>query len=330
MAATVPPARFIRRRARGTVRGSSQTGDRVLKALCVGAALLAALTLIDLGYQIISGAQPAISKYGLPFIGHVVWQPNDPFDRFGAGAPLYGTLVTSAIALVIGTPLGIAIGIYLALMARPATRAIVGPMVEMLAAVPSIIVGFWGVVFLAPFVHTTIEPFLHSVLGFTGLFGAPETTGLSLFTAGLVLAFMILPIVASLTRDLFLTVPRELRDGAEALGATRWEVIRGVVLPSTASGVAAATMLGLGRALGEAIAVTEVIGSVDQVKASTFEPGVTLASRIANDIVYLESPYHLPALYYLAVILLAMSVLVNLIGQWIGRRFDVHTTLVTT
>jgi phosphate transport system permease protein len=327
MAVTTPRADLPWRRSGGLARGASQTGDRVLKALCLGAAVLAGLTLLDIIYQVISGAQPAFARYGLGFIGHIAWQPNDPFDRFGAGAALYGTAVTSVIALAIGTPLGIAIGIYLALMAGPLTRTIVGPMVEMLAAVPSVIVGFWGVIFLAPFVHSTLEPALHSVLGFTGVFGAPETTGLSLFTAGLVLAFMVLPIVAALTRDLFLTVPRELRDGAEALGATRWEVIRGVVLPSTASGVAAATMLAFGRALGEAIAVTEVVGSVNQVRRSVYEPGVTLASRIANDIVYLESRFHLPALYYCAAILLVISVVVNLIGQWIGRRFDVHSAL---
>ncbi len=308
---------------------ATDTGDRILKALCAGAALLAAAVLIDIAYQIVHGAQPAFDRFGLGFVGHTVWQPNDPFDRFGAGAALYGTVVSGVIALLIGTPLGTAIGIYLALMAGSRTRAVIGPLVEMLAAVPSVIVGFWGVIFLAPFVHSTLEPFLHNALGFTGLFGPPETTGLSVFTAGLVLAFMILPIIASLSRDLFLTVPSELRDGAEALGATRWEVIRGVVLPSTASGVAAATMLAFGRALGEAIAVTFVIGSVNQVKGSLLEPGVTLASRIANDVVYLESRYHLPALYYCAVILLAIALVVNLLGQAIGRRFDVHATLGT-
>jgi phosphate transport system permease protein len=330
MAVTTPRARLPRRRAPRAARSAAQTGDRVLKVLCVGAALLAAVVLIDIAYQIISGAQPAFARFGLGFVGNTVWQPNDPFDHFGAGAALYGTAVTSVIALAIGTPLGIAIGLFMALMAGPVTRRIVGPLVEMLAAVPSVIVGFWGVVFLAPFVHGTLEPVLHSTLGFTGLFGPPGTTGLSLFTAGLVLAFMILPIVASLSRDLFLTVPPELRDGAEALGATRWEVIRGVVLPSTASGVAAATMLAFGRALGEAIAVTYVIGSVNQVTKSLLDPGVTLASRIANDITYIESRYHLPSLYYCAVILLVISVLVNLAGQWIGRRFDVQSTLVTT
>jgi phosphate transport system permease protein len=330
MAVSSPRARFSRHRAPGAARSVAQTGDRVLKVLCIGAALLAAVVLIDIAYQIISGAQPAFARFGLGFVGHTVWQPNDPFDHFGSGAALYGTAVTSVIALAIGTPLGIAIGLFMALMAGPMTRRIAGPLVEMLAAVPSVIVGFWGVIFLAPFVHSTLEPVLHSTLGFTGLFGAPGTTGLSLFTAGLVLAFMILPIVASLSRDLFLTVPPELRDGAEALGATRWEVIRGVVLPSTASGVAAATMLAFGRALGEAIAVTYVIGSVNQVTKSLLDPGVTLASRIANDITYIESHYHLPSLYYCAVILLVISVLVNLAGQWIGRRFDVRSTLVTT
>ena len=143
----------------------------------------------------------------------------------------------------------------------------------MLAAIPSVIVGFWGVIVLAPFVHQHIEPWLNHALGFIPIFGSPQSTGLSVFTAGLILSLMVLPIIASLSRDLFLTVPRELRDGAEALGATRWEMIRGVVLPTTASGVAAATILGLGRALGEAIAVAQVIGAGNVIHASLFDDG---------------------------------------------------------
>jgi phosphate transport system permease protein len=216
------------------------------------------------------------------------------------------------------------------MIAPPRVRAVVGPLVEMLAAVPSIIMGFWGLVVLAPFVQS-IEPWLHSALGFIPIFGAPQTTGLSVFTAGLVLTLMILPIVAALSKDLFLTVPRELKDGAAALGATRWEVIRGIVLPSTASGVAAATILALGRALGEAIAVSLVIGNLTQINKNIFQGGETIGALIANQFPSGgSSALHIPSMYYLALVLLAIGLLSSLAARAIGRRFDVHAQLVTT
>jgi phosphate transport system permease protein len=224
---------------------------------------------------------------------------------------------------VIAAPLGIAIALYLSMLAPARVRQTVGPLVEMLAAVPSIVLGLFGVVVLAPYVQRHVEPFLHSILGFLPIFGTPQTTGLSLFTAGLLLSFMVLPIIASLSRDLFLTVPRELKEGAEALGATRWEVIRGVVLPTTISGVIAATVLGLGRALGEAIAVYSVIGFGLPIHTSVFSPGVTLAARIANDIQGYQSSIQLHALYYLALILLAIGLATSLLAQRIARHFDV-------
>jgi phosphate transport system permease protein len=230
------------------------------------------------------------------------------------------------MALVIATPLGIAIGLYLALLTTSRVRTVVGPLVEMLAAVPSVILGFWGILVLAPFVKDHFEPWLHDHLGYIPLFGDPQTTGLGMFTAGLILAIMILPIIASISRDLFLTVPRDVQDGATALGATRWEVIRGVVLPSAAPGVAAATFLGLGRALGEAIAVSQVIGAGSQIRSSLFDTGDTLAARIALQFPGAFSEMHFGALFYLALILLVIGVLCNLIAQMIGRRFDYAST----
>jgi phosphate transport system permease protein len=302
----------------------------MLFALCAGAAALAVVTLGGVVYEIIHGASPSISHFGIGFIGHTTWKPNNPFDYFSAGAMIYGTVVSSLFALLLAAPLGIAIAIYLSMIAKPTVRAIVGPLIEMLAAVPSIIMGLWGFLVLAPFVQKDIEPGLHSALGFIPVFGAPQTTGLSLLTAGLVLTLMILPIIAALSRDLFLTVPQELTDGAAALGATRWEVIRGIVLPSTASGVAAATVLGLGRALGEAIAVSMVVGNATQIHANLFQGGATLASLIANQFLSPESFYHVPSLYYLALILLVIGLLSSLAARAIGRRFDVHSQLVTT
>jgi phosphate transport system permease protein len=307
-------------------RSERSTGDLVLQALCLIAGLATVFVLIEVGYQIISGASPSISRYGLGFLGHTVWAPN--FNRFGAAVMLYGTGVTSLIAMVIAVPVSIAIALYLSLIAPRSVRAVVGPLVEMLAAIPSVILGFWGLIFLAPFVQAHVEPLLHNVLGFIPIFGPPQTTGLSLFTAGLILTVMVVPIVASLSRDLFLSVPPELREGAEALGATRWEVIRGVVMPSTISGVAAATTLGLGRALGESIAVLSVIGTGAQIHGSLLETGNTLAARVAQDIQYPVSHLQVASIFYLALILLAIGVITNLMARYIARRYDVHRILI--
>ncbi|MGO9955912.1 MAG: phosphate ABC transporter permease subunit PstC [Solirubrobacteraceae bacterium] len=296
-------------------------GDRVLYGLCVAAGLVAAGIIVEIGYQVITGAAPAVSKFGLGFIGHTEWAPN--LGRFGAATMLYGTAVTSVLALVIATPLAIAIAIYLSMLAPQGVRVVVGPLVEMLAAIPSVILGFFGIITLAPFIEAHVEPWLHDVLGFLPIFGTPQTTGLSVFTAGVVLTVMVVPIIASLSRDLFLTVPSELKEGAEALGCTRWEVIRGVVLPTTFSGVLAATMLGLGRALGEAVAVALVIGAGNEIHRSLFETGNTMAARIALDIAFIVSPLHRASLFYLALILLAIGVITNLIARWIANRYDV-------
>jgi phosphate transport system permease protein len=302
-----------------------RTGDRALFAICGLASLLAVATLAGIAYQVIHHATPAISRFGLGFIGHTTWAPN--FRIFGAGALLYGTVVSSLVALLIATPLGIAIALYLAMIAPPAVRAFVGPLIEMLAAIPSIILGFWGVIVFAPFIQKHVEPFLHGVLGFIPLFGPPQTTGLSLFTAGLVLTVMVLPIIASLSRDLFLTVPQELKDGAAALGATRWETIRGVVLPTTAPGVAAATLLGLGRALGEAIAVLLVAGDLVQIHFSLFFSGSTMASLIATQFPAPVNTLHVAAMFYVALVLLAIGLITSVLARVIAGRFDVNRTL---
>ena len=305
--------------------GAFITGDRMLLALCGLAGLLTVAVLVEVVYQVVHGASPAISRFGLSFIGRSRWAAN--FGVFGAAAPIYGTFFSALIALIIATPLGIAIGLYLSMMASPAVRAVVGPLVEMLAAIPSVIVGFWGFTVLAPFIYKHVEPFLHNVFGFIPLFGEPTAPGYSIFTAGVGLTVMVLPIIAALSRDLFLTVPAELTDGAAALGATRWEIIRGVVLPTTISGVAAATVLGLGRALGEAIAVTQMIGDGAGIPNSLFLPGISLASRVATEFNTPESPLHLPSLYYLALILLVIGLVTSLLARLIAGRFDVQRTL---
>ncbi len=316
---TPPTATRNRPRVEGSV------GDRLMRLLCILAALVAGLTLVAVVYQIVSGASPSLSHDGLGFLVHSAWAPN--LLKFGALPMLIDTAVTSLIALVIAVPVSLAIAIYLSMLAPRVVRAVVGPLVEMLAAIPSVILGFWGIIFFAPFVQSTIEPALHGALGFLPIFGRAQTTGLSVFTAGVILTVMVVPIIASLSRDLFLGVPRELKDGAEALGATQWEVIRGVVLPTTFSGVSAAVMLGLGRALGEAVAVASVIGGGAVAHGSLFEPGNTLAARIALEIQYIENPQQRASLFYLAFLLLLIGLVVNVLARTIGRRYDIARTV---
>jgi phosphate transport system permease protein len=318
--ATQPPQGTSRARPGQRRKQFDRVADGLLFGVCAFAALLGVVLILAIAYQVVVGAEPAISAFGLGFLVETTWQPN--FGVFGAGSLLFGTIVSSFVALAMGAPIAISIGLYLSLLAPAGVRGVIGPLVEMLAAIPSVILGFWGILILAPFVQGTLEPWLHDTLGFIPIFGAPETTGASIFTASLILTIMVVPIIASISRDLFLAVPRDVQDGASALGATRWEVVRGVVLPSTASGVVAASLLGLGRALGEAIAVTQVIGAGAAINASLFKTGDTLASRIASQLPGAITEMHKAALLYLGVILLVIGLISNLFAQWIGRRFD--------
>lgn len=298
---------------------ADRIGDVSLRLICAAAAVLAAVVLILIAKEVFEGAQPAISKYGFSFITHQEWSP--PLEKFGGRGLILGTLITSAMALVIGGPVAISIGIFLALLAPTSVRNVISPLVEMLAAIPSVILGFWGLLILGPFLVSTVEPFLHNTFGFIPLFGTPQTTGASVFNAGLILTIMVIPIIASVSRDLFMAVPRELQDGAAALGSTRWEVIRGVVLPSTVSGIVAACLLGLGRALGEAIAVSQVIGGGTESHISLFRNGGTMASIIALQLPSPVNALHEASLYYIAALLLVIGVAANLLASWVGHRF---------
>jgi phosphate transport system permease protein len=306
-------------------RPAGRLGDRVLFGLCLLAGVIVVLTLVGVVYQLVTNAQPALSRFGLGFLTNTAWKPG--FSDLGAGTLIYGTVVSSLMAIVLAAPLGIAIGLFLSMIAPARVRAVVGPLVEMLAAVPSIIYGFWGLVVLVPFVDK-LEPGLHSALGFIPLFGSASPVGISTFAAGLVLTVMILPIISALSRDLFLTVPSELKEGAEALGATRWEVIRGIVLPTTISGCTAAVVLGLGRALGEAIAVAFVIGDGPSVNASLFATGSTLAERIANQFQAPVNSLHLAAMFYAGLILVIIGMMTSVAARAIAGRFDVTQRVI--
>jgi phosphate transport system permease protein len=239
---------------------------------------------------------------------------------FGAGSLLYGTVVTSVGALLLATPIAIGVALFLSELAPRGIRGPVTALVETLAAIPSVVIGLWGVLVLAPILRDHVDPALHSALGFIPLFGPPGTYGSNVFTAIVVLTIMILPIIASISRELFQAVPAELKEGALGLGTTRWEMIRGVVFPYARGGVAAAMILGLGRAIGEAIAVAMVIGSATGISVNLFNPGNTLAAWIAQSYAGLPTPLATSSLIYFALILLVFSIIVNLTAQFIVRR----------
>ncbi len=306
----------------GRGRWSDRLGDWGLRGVCGLAALLALAVLVAIVYELVRGANPALSAFGPGFLVHEVWAPN--FNKLGALTFIYGTAVTSLVCMVISVPLGVSIGLYLSMVASGRVRNVIGPLVEMLAAIPSVILGFWGIIVFGPFLRSHVEPALHSALGFLPFFGPAEATGAGLFTASLVLTIMVVPIIASISRDLFLTVPKDLQEGAIALGSTRWEVVRGVVIPSAASGVIAASFLGLGRALGEAIATSQLVGGSNFIHASLFGTGDTLAARIASEV--LGTPFRLQkaSLFYLGLILLVLELLANVAARLIVRRVDAH------
>ncbi|HVS86182.1 MAG TPA: phosphate ABC transporter permease subunit PstC [Gaiellaceae bacterium] len=291
-------------------------GDLLLQGIA-GLAALAALVVIGLiVWKVIDGARESLSRFGLGFVTTVAWDP--VHNLFGAGSFLYGTALTSLIALLLAGPLAMGIALFLTELAPRWIQAPVTALVETLAAIPSVVVGLWGILVLAPTLRDHVEPFLHRTFGFIPLFGNPQT-GHDIFTAVIVLTIMILPIVSSISRELFLGVPSELKEAALGLGTTRWEMVRGVMFPYARGGIAAALILGLGRAVGEAIAVTQVIGGFVGTPVNLFSAGDTLASKIASEYQGAATNLETSALIHLALILLVFSLLVNVFAQVIVR-----------
>lgn len=296
---------------------TDRIGEPLLRGLSGLAAALAVAAILGVAYEVVDLAGPAISKFGLGFLTVNDWNPVS--ERFGAAPFLYGTAVTAAIALLLATPLAIAISIYLTELAPRRLRRPVATLVDMLAAIPSVILGLWGILVLGPFMHDTIEPALKSALGFLPIFsGDPSAFGY--LTAALILTIMITPIITSVIREVFETVPADLKEGAYALGATRWEMVRQVVLPYSRAGIVGASILGLGRAIGEAIAVAQVIGGANGIDVSLFHTGGTLAAQIASQFQGAASELQKASLAYLGVILLAFAIAVNVIARLIVQR----------
>lgn len=315
--ASIPSDYPVTRQRRGL---GDRLGDHGLKAITLAAALAAVVLLGAIVWKVMELAWPAIQHYGLSFLTSATWDPVR--EEFGALSFIYGTVVTSFLALLIATPLAVAIALWLSELAPGGARGVIGSLVEMLAAIPSVVLGLWGILVLGPYLSHHLEPWLHDHLGFLPIFGPPSSTGTGMFTAALILTIMIVPIIASICRELFLQVPNELEEGALALGATRWEMVRGVILPATRTGIAAAIILGLGRALGEAIAVTQVIGGGTHITRNIFGPSDTIASKIASSYQGAASSLEAASLLYLAAILLVIGLVTNFVAQVIVRRFD--------
>ena len=300
-------------------RGRFRPGDVILYVAACAAALTGVVLLGLITHEVISQAWPAMQKFGLGFLTTQAWGDNHN-TLFGAKSFIYGTVVTSIGALLIATPISLAIALFLTELAPHWLRAVIAPLIELLAAIPSVVLGLWGILVLGPFITGTLGPAIHGTLGWLPIFASKPSVGSNMFAAILILTIMIIPIVSSICRELFSGIPTELKDGALALGATRWEVVRGVIFPYARAGIAAALILGLGRAVGEAIAVTQVIGNNVAIHADLFKPGDTLASRIAGQYQGADTALQVASLVYLAVILLVFSLIANLAAQLIVRR----------
>ena len=285
--------------------------DRIFRSVSMLSAVAVLVMFAGIMAALIYGAWPALTTFGFSFLWTEIWNPVT--QKFGAVAPIYGTVVTSFIAMLIAVPVGIGIAIFLTeLCPRPLRRPI-GIAVELLAGIPSIIYGIWGLFILAPFLQKYVMPpvidAFSNVPVLSDVFAGPPY-GIGIFTAGLILAIMVLPFITAISRDVFLAVPPVLKEAAYGLGATTWEVEYNVVLPYARGGVVGGVMLALGRALGETMAVTFVIGNANRISTSLFAPGTTISASIANEFTEAVGPLYGPSLIALGLILFLVTVVV--------------------
>jgi phosphate transport system permease protein len=297
-----------RREARGR---RFSLGDMAFGGLTFFFALLVLLLLSGVLGSLVAGAWPALRHFGLGFVVIESWNPVT--EKFGALAPIFGTLVTSAIAMLIGIPVAFGIALFITELCPPWLKRPLATMIELLAAIPSIIYGIWGLFVLAPFVQEHIEPALIDTLGAIpgiGLLFAGPPLGIGVLTAGFILAIMVLPFISSIMRDVFETVSPVLKESTYALGATTAEVVWQVVLPFTRIGVFGGVLLGLGRALGETMAVTFVIGNSHHIHASILQPGTTISAALANEFTEAVGDLYLSSLIALGLILFVITFIV--------------------
>ena len=297
---------------------ASPFGDRAFKWLTLLMALMIFALLFLIGYELFQGSKLSLHKSGWHFFVSTAWDPNN--DNYGALPFIFGTVVTSLIALVIAVPISVATAVYLTELAPLWLRQPLVMFIELLAAIPSVILGFWGFFVMVPWLQQYLYPALRKTLGFLPLFQGPDY-GPSILAAGIILAIMAVPIITSVSREILRSVPNLQREAAYALGATHWEVTRIAVLSYAKKGIFGAVILGLGRALGETMAVTMVIGNAPQIAKSLFQPGATLASWIATQFTEAVDPYFYSALFELGLALLGVTLVVNILAQLLLKTF---------
>ncbi|HWX20867.1 MAG TPA: phosphate ABC transporter permease subunit PstC [Candidatus Binatia bacterium] len=293
-------------------------GERAFRWLTLVMALAVFVLIVLIGYELAHGSHLALRKFGWRFITSTEWDPVN--EQFGALPFIFGTLVSSAIALLIAVPLSIATAVYLTELAPQWSRQVLTMFIELLAAVPSVILGLWGIFVMVPWLRENLFPWLRGAFGSLPLFKGP-IYGVSVLAGGIIIAIMILPIITSVSREILRSVPGLQREAAYALGATRWEVTRIAVLSYAKKGLFGAVILGLGRALGETMAVTMVIGNRPEIAASLFAPSYTLASVVANEFTEATTDIYLHSLFEIGLVLLGVTVLVNALAQLLLKTF---------
>ncbi len=298
-------------------------GDTLFRVATRGAAILVLLLLGGVMIALLVGSLPALRAFGFDFVTTQSWNPVT--EKFGALAPIYGTLVTSLIAMAIAVPIGLLIAMFLTELCPMGLRRPIGIAIELLAGIPSIIYGVWGLFVLAPFLQQYVQPALIAAFGgipvLSTLFAGPPY-GVGMLTAGLILAIMVLPIVTSISRDVFDATPPVLKEAAYGLGCSTWEVMRHVVLPYTRAGVIGGAMLGLGRALGETMAVTFVIGNAHRISGSLLAPGATISATIANEFTEAVGDLYTSSLIALGLILFVITFIVLAISRYLLLRIE--------
>ncbi len=296
---------------------TAHSGDRWFQRLLAGMAGLLLVIVGAIAIALTIAAWPAIEKFGLRFLVTSTWNPVT--GRFGALPFIFGTLVSSALALLLAVPLGLGVAIFLSELAPGWLRSPVGFLVELLAAIPSVVYGLWGIFVLIPWVRTSLTPPLQAVLGFLPLFQGPPL-GLGMLTAGLILAIMVVPFIVAVSTEVMRAVPQSQREAALSLGATKWETTRTAVIPYARSGIMGAIFLALARALGETMAVTMVIGNVPQIKASLLAPAYTISAVIANEFAEATDDLYVAALILIGLVLFIVTLVINVLARALVSR----------
>ena len=306
------PVTSVLQRIRQARPPSSRIPDRAFSLLILLTAASVFAIVVFVLWELIDKSRLSLHQFGMAFFYGSDWDPVN--DQFGALPFIYGTLVSSLLALVLAVPLSVGVAVYVTEMCPLRLRAIISFLVELLAAIPSVIYGLWGIFVLAPLLREYVQPFLAKTLGWTGFFSGPAY-GIGMLAAGIIMAIMVVPIVASITREVLVAVPQNQREAVLALGATRWEMIRMGVLRNARIGIVGGVILGLGRALGETMAVTMVIGNRPEISKSLFAPGYTMASVIANEFTEATGDLYLSALVEIGLALFLVTLIVNALAR---------------